>query len=155
MAAIPFTPEEWGRIRDERDREPERYGFPARRADSLLLGSFNIRKLGTKSNRDEDTWQFLADVCARFERRHPAGRFVDHVGYAGSRDEGREPCPCYRRDDRQGDVFIDGRRDWYGPGVGQPSVGPDPIKRTCCAAAQLPASSTRRERRKTRRGGNG
>ena len=33
----------------------------------MLLGSFNIRKLGSSRSRNSDTWEFLADVCRSFD----------------------------------------------------------------------------------------
>ncbi len=62
-----FDQDEWKRINETLDREPERYGFPARRDGSVLLGSFNIRKLGDPGNRTDDEWRFLAKICAQFD----------------------------------------------------------------------------------------
>jgi hypothetical protein len=33
----------------------------------VLLGSFNIRKLGSSRSRSQDTWGFLAEVCRSFD----------------------------------------------------------------------------------------
>ena len=33
----------------------------------MLIGSFNIRKLGSSRSRNSDTWEFLADVCRSFD----------------------------------------------------------------------------------------
>ena len=33
----------------------------------MLIGSFNIRKLGSARSRNSDTWEFLADVCRSFD----------------------------------------------------------------------------------------
>ena len=33
----------------------------------MLLGSLNIRKLGSARSRNSDTWEFLADVCRSFD----------------------------------------------------------------------------------------
>ena len=33
----------------------------------MLIGSFNIRKLGSARSRNSDTWEFLADICRSFD----------------------------------------------------------------------------------------
>ena len=65
--AKPFTEEEWKRIRALLREKPERYGLPKREYGSVLAGSFNIRKLGNPNGRDRATWDFLGDVCRRFD----------------------------------------------------------------------------------------
>ncbi|MHC4550173.1 MAG: exonuclease/endonuclease/phosphatase family protein [Planctomycetota bacterium] len=67
MAAKPFTPDEWDRIRRRLADDPDRYGLPDRVYGSVVLASFNIRKLGSATGRNADTWQFLADVCRHFD----------------------------------------------------------------------------------------
>ena len=62
-----FDPEQWRRINGRLDEAPERYGFPERRDGSVLLGSFNIRKLGDPEKRTDGEWEFLARVCAQFD----------------------------------------------------------------------------------------
>jgi endonuclease/exonuclease/phosphatase family metal-dependent hydrolase len=62
-----FTKEEWTRIRRTLDEDPQRFGLPLREYGSAVLGSFNIRKLGTVSGRNGATWDFLADVCQHFD----------------------------------------------------------------------------------------
>ena len=62
-----FTTDEWKRINKALDDAPDRYGFPERRDGSVLLGSFNIRKLGDPDNRTDGEWEFLARVCAQFD----------------------------------------------------------------------------------------
>ena len=69
MASKQFTPEEWKKIRKtlkDADAQKE-FGLPKRVYGSVVLGSFNIRKLGSSRNRNEDTWQFLADTCMHFD----------------------------------------------------------------------------------------
>ena len=44
-----------------------RYGLPEREYGSFLLGSFNIRELGSARSRGPDTWEFLAEVCRIFD----------------------------------------------------------------------------------------
>lgn len=62
-----FTTDEWQLINARLDEDPQRYGFPQRRDGSVLLGSFNIRKLGDPANRSDGDWAFLARVCAQFD----------------------------------------------------------------------------------------
>lgn len=67
-----FTESEWKEIRKKLTASPDRYGLPRRVYGSLVLGSFNIRKLGPirsggKHERDMNVWQFLADVCKHFD----------------------------------------------------------------------------------------
>lgn len=65
--ATQFTKDEWSKIRTELAKNPEHYGLPERVYGSVVLGCFNIRKLGRVSARNADTWQFLADTCRRFD----------------------------------------------------------------------------------------
>jgi len=65
--AREFTKQEWRRIQDALDQDPDRFGFPKRVYGSVLLGSFNIRKLGAVARRDQHTWEFLAHVCKQFD----------------------------------------------------------------------------------------
>lgn len=67
MAARAFTHGEWKKIRERLEADPGRYGLPERVYGSVLLASFNIRKLGSATSRNKDTWEFLADVCRRFD----------------------------------------------------------------------------------------
>ena len=41
--------------------------MPKREYGSVLLGSFNIRKLGSSRSRSPDTWDFLSEVCQSFD----------------------------------------------------------------------------------------
>ena len=65
--AKQFTPAEWKPIRTRLEEDPQRYGLPQREYVSVLLGSFNVRKLGSSRSRSPDTWEFLADVCRTFD----------------------------------------------------------------------------------------
>ncbi len=67
-----FTAGEWEKIRKLLASDPASYGLPQRVYGSLVLGSFNIRKLGKlqtggKHERDEMSFHFLADVCRHFD----------------------------------------------------------------------------------------
>ena len=65
--AKQFTSADWQLIRARLDEAPEQYGLPRREYGSVLLGSFNIRKLGSARSRSPDTWEFLATVCRSFD----------------------------------------------------------------------------------------
>lgn len=62
-----FTVPEWKRIEEELTANPEQYGFPNRVYGSVLLGSFNVRKLGAAKGRSKRTWEFLARICKQFD----------------------------------------------------------------------------------------
>ncbi|MCP5084804.1 MAG: endonuclease/exonuclease/phosphatase [Alphaproteobacteria bacterium] len=64
-----FTEAEWAAIRTELAADPVKYGLPTRQYGSVLIASFNIRKLGKlgAKGRDDATMAFLADVCRRFD----------------------------------------------------------------------------------------
>lgn len=67
MAAKQFTAAEWDKINAELDRDPAAYGLPERVYGSIVVGSFNIRKLGRLGARNAATWSFLARVCKQFD----------------------------------------------------------------------------------------
>ena len=67
MAAKQFTPDEWKLIRQILKDGPDKFGLPERVYGSVVLGSFNIRKLGSTRSRSPDTWDFLAHVCQHFD----------------------------------------------------------------------------------------
>lgn len=60
--AETFTKAEWERV----FALPwTRFGAPARRSGSVVLSSFNIRKLGRKDNKPDEAWAFLASYLKR------------------------------------------------------------------------------------------
>ena len=74
MASGEFTAAEWRKIRRTLATDPAEFGLPERIYGSLVVASFNIRKLGTlqthssgTAGRDDRTMQFLADVCRHFD----------------------------------------------------------------------------------------
>ena len=67
MAAKQFTPDEWKLIRQTLKDGPDKFGLPERIYGTVVLGSFNIRKLGSTRSRSPDTWDFLAHVCQHFD----------------------------------------------------------------------------------------
>jgi endonuclease/exonuclease/phosphatase family metal-dependent hydrolase len=62
-----FDREDWKKIRALYEKDPYKYGLPKREYGSVVLASFNIRKLGMVKNRRQETWDFLADVCSHFD----------------------------------------------------------------------------------------
>ncbi|MHA2251618.1 MAG: endonuclease/exonuclease/phosphatase [Candidatus Kariarchaeaceae archaeon] len=62
-----FDSDEWGLIMKELKQNPENYGLPQRKFGSVVLASFNIRKLGSVRKRRKETWEFLAYVCSHFD----------------------------------------------------------------------------------------
>lgn len=67
MSSTSFTKAEWKTINDLLDADPQAYGFPKRVYGSALMGSFNIRKLGSSRSRSPETWDFLARICRQFD----------------------------------------------------------------------------------------
>ncbi len=63
MAA--FTQSQWTKVNGLLAAEGDRFGLPRRRADSVVLASFNIRKLGQKANKSPGAWRFLKTFCER------------------------------------------------------------------------------------------
>ncbi len=62
-----FDAAQWRQIRQTLDPNPTFYGLPKREYGSVVLASFNIRKLGAISKRRQETWDFLAYVCRHFD----------------------------------------------------------------------------------------
>lgn len=67
MAAKHFTDAQWQKISALNTQSAEDFDLPERRADSVIIGSFNIRKLGTVSNRTDQSWDFLRNTISRFD----------------------------------------------------------------------------------------
>ena len=72
--AQEFTKAEWESIQEALKKNPEKYGLPPRVYGSVVLASFNIRKLGklrkpraSSGGRNDLTMQFLADTCRHFD----------------------------------------------------------------------------------------
>lgn len=62
-----LTKDEWQAIFEVFESDPYRFGLPKREYGSVVLASFNIRKLASKKKRMEQTWEFLARVCRHFD----------------------------------------------------------------------------------------
>lgn len=57
--AKSFSKADWTRIHGLLDSRGEDFGLPERRSDSVILASFNIRKLGTVKNKSAGAWRML------------------------------------------------------------------------------------------------
>ena len=62
-----FTANEWIKINRLFNQSVHDYGLPKRRTDSVIIGSFNIRKLGTVSKRTEQSWDLLKNTLQNFD----------------------------------------------------------------------------------------
>ena len=62
-----FTPSEWKKINNLYNRKAESFGLPSNRKDYVVIGTFNIRKLGECSQRDKQSWNFLVKTIRRFD----------------------------------------------------------------------------------------
>ncbi len=62
-----FTTTEWQDIHSTFDASGADFGLPARRSQSVVIGTFNIRKLGTIKNRPDQAWDLLKKTCERFD----------------------------------------------------------------------------------------
>lgn len=67
MTKKGFTTAEWKHINALLDKDPDKFGLPKRIYGTVVLGSFNIRKLGSSRNRSKETWEFLARICRQFD----------------------------------------------------------------------------------------
>ena len=75
MAAGHFTERQWDKIEAELLRDPKGYGMPdGPREESMVLASFNIRKLGQTEKRVKGKiisrkreLEFMARFCARYD----------------------------------------------------------------------------------------
>ncbi len=65
--ASQFSTQQWISINKHFNNFASRYDFPERRDDSVLLATFNIRKLGKKENRSIQSWAFLKKVLLQFD----------------------------------------------------------------------------------------
>ncbi|MFQ5427343.1 MAG: endonuclease/exonuclease/phosphatase [Thermodesulfobacteriota bacterium] len=60
-----FTGAEWDKVLAFLDEHHARFGLPQQRADSVVMASFNIRKLGKVKKRSNQSWEFLKRFCQR------------------------------------------------------------------------------------------
>ena len=67
MASKKFSKPQWDKIIALAKKSPGKFGFPARRGGSVVIGTFNIRKLGELKKRSAHSWKFLESMCKRFD----------------------------------------------------------------------------------------
>lgn len=65
--AQTFTAAQWRKIHGLVESDGEAFGLPARHGKSVVIGSFNIRKLGKVSSKSANSWKLLLDVAERFD----------------------------------------------------------------------------------------
>ena len=65
--AKSFTENQWQKIHALTDSNGEDFGLPERREGSVVLGSFNIRKLGAVAKKSAGAWEMFTRVCGRFD----------------------------------------------------------------------------------------
>jgi len=61
-----FTENSWKAISDKLSRHPDKYGFPRRTRNSIVIGSFNALKLG-KATDSAKRWDFLTRFVSRYD----------------------------------------------------------------------------------------
>ena len=61
-----FSTQQWNTINSKLSQNPTKYGCPVRRADSVVIGSFNALKLG-KATDDRKRWEFLKRFISRYD----------------------------------------------------------------------------------------
>ncbi len=65
--ASSFSDDEWHQIRQRLDAQGEAFGLPERRPRSVVLGSFNVRKLGARDSKSPGAWDMIREICRRFD----------------------------------------------------------------------------------------
>ena len=65
--AKDFTTLQWQKITDKLESSAKDFGLPDRRENSVVLGTFNIRKLGGKEKRSDQSWHFLKTTLKQFD----------------------------------------------------------------------------------------
>ena len=75
--AAHFTESEWSKINALlRRKGTGEFGLPTRRNDSLVIGSFNIRKLGARDKKSDGAFNLLKrSQRNKKARRSGAGRW--------------------------------------------------------------------------------
>ena len=65
--AQSFSDAQWQKIRTLFKTDGKTFGLPDRRKKSVVIGSFNIRKLGAVAKKSAGSWNMLIDVAERFD----------------------------------------------------------------------------------------
>lgn len=61
-----FSNVQWADIDALLEQEPDRFGLPESRKNSVVIGTFNTLKLGSDAD-DAKRWEFLRKICLRFD----------------------------------------------------------------------------------------
>lgn len=68
---LKFTSAEWQKINNylsnQLQTESEPFGLPSKREKSVVMGTFNIRELGTVDKRSHEAWEFLTLIAKQFD----------------------------------------------------------------------------------------
>lgn len=65
--ASHFTTTEWLKISSRFQQHAGEFGLPDKQNDSILIASFNIRKLGAIKKRTKQSWAFLKNILLPFD----------------------------------------------------------------------------------------
>ena len=71
IAMSEFSPDEWARINAALEGAENEYGLPKRNSKSIVLASWNIRKLGGladsrgRPSRSSGAWKLIVQLCER------------------------------------------------------------------------------------------
>ena len=65
--ASHFSKRQWQKITTLFNQSAHTFGLPKRNNQSVVIGSFNIRKLGTIKSRTSQSWTFLTDILKQFD----------------------------------------------------------------------------------------
>ena len=65
--AKSFTPTEWQKIHTLVSQKGASFGLPTRRDKSVLIGSFNIRKLGGVDKKSAGSWKLFTTIAKKFD----------------------------------------------------------------------------------------
>lgn len=63
--AQSFTSAQWTKIFNHMDANGEKLGLPKKRRGSVVLCSFNIRKLGAVKKKSKGSWEMFRRICDR------------------------------------------------------------------------------------------
>ncbi len=65
--ASKFTSTEWAKITSLFDQSAASFGLPKKRSNSIVIGTFNIRKLGAVNKRSKQSWELLKNTISQFD----------------------------------------------------------------------------------------
>ena len=65
--AKSFSADQWQKIHSFAEKEAVKFGLPKKRRKSVVLGSFNIRKLGGISKKSAGAWDFFTMISRHFD----------------------------------------------------------------------------------------